>query len=178
MSLYEIDHATTQARLDAITASGLRALGECAHRSEEIDEQVREMLERREREKQALDELVKQAREQQAQDKRAEPEQPARRATTPTTLMLGAEELRAARRAAEPEPAAAKGQLPTAASGRVDEPSGQAGPPTRRTLVLGAPEDREPRPEPRPSAERRAPVEPTWPSAENDEDLSGRTWLR
>lgn len=82
MSRYEIDGAATTARLDIIAGGGLRALGECARRSGEIDAQVREMRSRHEGWKKAMDDLVK-------------TDQPTSRpAAGPATPALGAEALR------------------------------------------------------------------------------------
>jgi hypothetical protein len=94
VSLYDIDHAATQRRIEAAAAGGLRALGETARRSEEIDQQVRDMIERRQREKQAMDERIAAAK--------PEPEQPPEQARPrPATLRLGAPE---DRQAASPLP--------------------------------------------------------------------------
>ncbi len=226
MSLYEIDRAATQARLDAITANGLRKLGECARRSEEIDKQVEDMRARQEREKRAMDERVKQAKEA----KRA-PEPPARVTPKPARLVLGGEEFREVRDRRPPEPspaplvppgmrsrqarlagrqarlAGAPGRpAPQAEQGRSPQPSPPGhpaaqpspdrpqatdrstrpadppdGPPPRRTLMLGAPEDRaqdQPSPDSAwaPGGER--PRSGHRPPGEADDDLSGRTWLR
>lgn len=212
MSLYEIDRAATRARLDAITADGLRKLGDCARRSEELDKQVQTMLARQEREKQAMDDRAKPVTPDRPE--------PAPR-PKPTTLVLGADELRATKRD-EPKPVVRPGPaVPASASGgdghrdaqrpqapanvagrpgaevraaggrdgRTPEPqAGRAGEPpstsgggithpttppaTRRTLMLGAPEDRE-----QPPAENAKPRS-RRPAAEQDDDMSGRTWLR
>lgn len=200
MSLYEIDPAATRARLDAIAANGLRALSECARRSEEIDKQVRDMLARQERAKRAMEKLVKQATEDTP---------PPRPAARPATLRLGADEFREARQVpllpmsgspgagpiAQADPggpartggqAAAGGRAgsgtetgsgPETAAGRggaTESDEEHTPPPAHRTLMLGAPEDRA---EP---AEDRAPARPQPRRApvEQDDDLSGRTWLR
>jgi hypothetical protein len=197
MSLYEIDHAATQARLDAITADGLRKLGDAARRSEEVDKQTEEMLARQEREKKALDEQVAQAKAA------AEPEPPA--PPRPATLALGGEEFAEARAAREqdrlpapPQPAPPAQQTPhhgVPLPGRLAFPNParprppappQTPPvhqppvsPPRRTLALGAPEDREqPQPAEEKQAEKQAATRPRRPPAEPDDDMSGRTWLR
>ncbi|MCT2587397.1 hypothetical protein [Actinophytocola gossypii] len=90
MSLYELDPDATRRRIEATAAAGLRALGETATRSEAIDKQVKDLLERREREKQAMDERI-------AQAKPAEPEPPTRVPPKPATLALGADEFRTTR---------------------------------------------------------------------------------
>jgi len=201
MSLYEIDHAATQARLDAITADGLRKLGDAARRSEEVDKQTKEMLARQEREKKAMDEQVAQAKAA------AEPETPAA-PPKPVTLALGGEEFAEARATREqdrlptpPQPAQQTphhgvplpGRLAFQNPARPRPPAPQPPPvhqppvsPPRRTLALGAPEDREqPQPpeakQPEKQAEKppdKPKTRPRRPPAEPDDDMSGRTWLR
>lgn len=183
MALYEIDPAATRARLDAIAAGGLRALGETARRSAEIDKQVQEMHARQERAKQAMA-----GRSGQSEQDRPGP--PPRTPARPATLTLGAEELRETRPAAHTQapagtqPAQAglpsdggrvpPGQRPASAqTGSQDAAgAGETSPlPTRRTLMLGAPEDR--------AEESPAPKErPRRPPVDQDDDMSGRTWLR
>ena len=92
MSLYEIDGAATRARLDIIAGGGLRALGECARRSGEVDEQVREMRSRHEGWKKAMDDLVKTDRST------------SRPAVGPSTLAQGAEALREDKPTTRPTP--------------------------------------------------------------------------
>lgn len=195
MSLYEIDHAATQARLDAITADGLRKLGDAARRSEEIDKQTKEMLARQEREKKAMDERVAQAKAA------AEPETPVA-PPKPATLALGGEEFAEARAAREqdrlpapPQPARQTPRHGVPLPGRLAFPNPvrppvppappvqqPPAPPPRRTLALGAPEDRE---QPARTAEKqpanpaaKPKVRPRRPPDESDDDMSGRTWLR
>ncbi len=176
MSLYEIDQAATQARIDTVTTGGLRALNECARRAEEIDKQVEEMFARQEREKKAIDEQVEQGNKNK-------PEPPDRPTAKPGTLALGAEEFREAREAEQaarpgpqPAPRAEASPGPTDAARDADEPQAPA---ARRTLRLGAPDDREETEQARP-AEQRTPPKPAprRSPAEGDDDMSGRTWLR
>lgn len=174
MSLYDIDHAATQARLDAITAGGVRALGECARRSAEIDKQVQEMHARQERQRQAGDVRATQIR--------PEPPRPQR----PATLALGGEEFREARQPGPPRPALpprlAHGPAATRQENR-ERLLPKGGPATpeplrRRTLRFGAPEDRE---QQRPPGNQPPPeLEPKLrrPPTDGDDDMSGRTWLR
>jgi hypothetical protein len=170
MSLYEIDHAATQARIDAIGASGLRALGECARRSEQIDKQVLEMLAREEREKQTIDERAEQAKQH---------EPPARPTPKRSTLALGAEEFREAGspNRARQESQATRGAQGTPATRDTSGPAADAPKPSpaNRTLRLGTPEDRE-----ADAADERHPSTPAAKRrpAESGDDLSPRTWLR
>lgn len=183
MSLYDIDHAATQARLDAVTSGGLRVQGECARRSAEIGEQAREAAARQERAKLAMDELVKQAKEKP-------PEAPKPAESKPATLKLGAEELRPRPNPPPPRPPNPPPPRPPAPP-RVAQPAAPApakseadSPPlTRRTLMLGAPEDRErPADKREPELDKAPPDKPRprprRPPAETEDDLSGRTWLR
>jgi Sec-independent protein translocase protein TatA len=153
MSLYEIDHEATQRRLDEIISDGLRALREVREESEEIDKAVQEMLEKRELERQALDEQVEAA----AQPVEPEPEEKPR--PKPTTLALGGDEFRQEREAR-------KTQEPVEAPEQKDEPQ------ARRTFKLGAPEDDDT------PAPAQRPVRKRPPRPEGEDDQSGRTWLR
>jgi hypothetical protein len=85
VTLYEIDLDATRRRVEAVTADGLRALGEVRQRSVDIDRTVDEMFERQAREKQAMDEQVKLAttKEEQPEAERPRPKR---------TLKLGADE--------------------------------------------------------------------------------------
>lgn len=127
MSLYEIDHGATQARLDASGASGLRALDECARRSAEIGKQVKAMRARQEREKQAIDEQVRNAT-------RNKPEPPKQPPARPATLALGGEEFRETKAAQQPRPLmpprppAPGGPMPPAGPGGQGRPVPQAKP--------------------------------------------------
>lgn len=162
MSLYEIDLDATRRRVDAVAANGLRELGECRQRSEDIDRSVAEMFERQERAKQEMDERVRLAAEQ-----KDEPPAPAARPRPKATLSLGGEEFQQTREAkaevtvpearpAQPEPEQRPDQEP--------RPS--------RTLRLGV-EDQPAQDEPVKPPVRRRP-----PRQESDDDMSGRTWLR
>lgn len=180
MSLLDID-ADAPRRVEAITAGGLRALGEIRQRAEDIDKAADEMFERQERRRQELDEQVEQAAAAQ-NEKAGEPEEE-ERPKPKRTLALGGEEFHQARetkQAEAPKPAPPPAPEPAPQ----DEPArpgktlklgahdDEEAPKPGKTLKLGARDDDEPKPEERPV--RR----PRPPRPEGDDDMSGRTWLR
>lgn len=101
MTLYEIDDEATRHRIEAITAGGLRAMGELRQRAEDVDKSAEAMFERQEREKQAMDERVKLAEKDKPEPEPAKPKFPPK----PATMSLGAEEFKQAREARKAEAA-------------------------------------------------------------------------
>jgi hypothetical protein len=155
MSLLDID-ADTPRRVEAVTADGLRALGEVRQRAEDLGKAADTMFEERERARRAIDEQVRQAGRPEDKPDGEERPRPKR------TLSLGGDELRQDKpdkQAETPKPA-------DPAKSRADSE------PPNRTLKLGAREEPGDQPEERPA--RR----PRPPRPEGDDDLSGRTWLR
>lgn len=180
MSLLDVD-VDAPRRIEAITADGLRALGEVRQRADDIDKAVDEMFEQRERARQELEEQVRQATNDTSEAKPDEEERPKPK----RTLALGGEEFQQAREAKQAEPPKPAGPPPVAPSPE-PEPRTEA-PHQNQTLKLGARADgdeeqqkpnRVLRPEAADQPEERPVRRPRPPRPEGEDDMSGRTWLR
>lgn len=176
----EIDEGATRRRLEDITASGMHALEQCAERSAEIDEQGRESIARQEAEIKAMEEArdaAKAANAEAAEEKQPPPSPWGRREAKPTVLSFDGEDFAGEAPATAPIPA--PGVLPSpAAALPVPLPPEPPTPPTGErvpTFSLGFEDEGPGRADP-PTPAARRPERP--PAPEDDDDLSGHSWMK
>lgn len=177
----EIDEGATRRRLDEITSAGLRALGEHGDRAAQIAKEFQAARAKQDAAAKEMDKLVAEAAAKQ-QERRAREPQPSpwsRREAKPNVMSIGEEFTEEAVTAPMPAQPQAMGMLPVPIP-----PEPPAAPPSmrpeERVLSLGyaGEEDsaRDRQPSAPPPAARPRPVR--RPGPEDDDDMSGRSWMR